>query len=566
MPIIPVRNDKISASFIIAAPDSTNPNRADFKVPQGSVNAENTINQAINNLGSSGGKIFLLDGNYTISNPIILPDNVTLEGFREASKITIPNGLDKDINAIENYDPSNGNNNITILNLSIDMNKVNQTAGVMNGIKLFDGFNVRISRVTSSNARTNGIEFDTGNQLTVNECITDNNDNDGILYSGTAGGGIYKSFSFFNTNNGIELVSLTRPSLVSDNVCISNSNNGIGLFSLARSNVSENVCRNNGDHGIVGFDITNSNFTNNNCFDNGIHGIDLIQSNFCLLEGNNCLSNRDGIVFDTADSNSLFNNNCHDNRRNGINIFSASFNNIVGNTCINNSVDTPNTNDNILVSGTAGDSAENNNLQENKVRSGGNARYGINLGSNAINNQTTNNDFRNGGVTANFNDVEGNPTSPGNIPDGGAGLAAAGVTVEMQGTQTIAGNGIADIAFDTEIEDLDNMWDSGTPTDIVVNTAGTYIVTFYVRWSLVSSPTNGFASRHRIELNGTEIVRSAFHNNSGQDFDAAIEDGSVSGVVIAQQGDIITGEVNNRSDSDNDVTQARLSAYKVAGT
>ena len=410
-----------AATFTIAAPNSINPSYADYQVSAGST-AQDIINQAISDLPAAGGKVVLLEGTYTINGAIVLLDNVALDGFRETSIITIPNGLNSDINAIENDDTGGGNDNITINNIAIDLNKANQSAGTMNGIRLDNCYNVRIEGCSTYNARTNGIHLVGGNQLTTEKNRSHDNDNNGIFYENTAGGGCYKNFCYLNNNNGIEADGTTQTIDIDDNACIQNSVNGIGYFNLNRALVTNNGCRNNGDKGIVGFAANYCQINDNNCFDNTTHGINLIQCNYSNISSNNCISNtEDGIVLDTSEDNTVNGNKCLDNDRYGMNIYTSSYNNIIGNHCINNSVGASDTYDNIYVSGTAGDQAEYNNLQENKVRSGANARYGIHLGSNATNNQCTNNDLRNGGVTSNFNDVEGNNTSPGNIPDGVSG-------------------------------------------------------------------------------------------------------------------------------------------------
>lgn len=70
-----------STTFVVADTDtSSNIANADFKVPTGSITADVTINAAIAALPSTGGRIMLLEGTYYVSNPIVLPSNVTLEG------------------------------------------------------------------------------------------------------------------------------------------------------------------------------------------------------------------------------------------------------------------------------------------------------------------------------------------------------------------------------------------------------------------------------------------------------------------------------------------------------
>ena len=565
MPKIPAKKDRLNATYIVAAPDSNNANRADYQVPIESVNAEQTINQAINDLPASGGKIILLEGIYTISAPIVLLDNVTIEGFREATTITIPDGLDIDINAIENDDTAGGNDNLTILNLNINLNKANQTAGTMNCIRFDVCYNVRIERCRTGFARNNGIYFQGGNQLTAIENRTDNNDNDGIYYGNTDGAGIYQNLSYLNGNNGIELNALNRPSVVSNNACIQNSVNGIGFFSLTKALITNNACRNNGDKGIVSFAGDYSQVNDNVCADNGTHGIDLISSQYCTCNNNNCISNtNDGIVLDGTDDTTVANNEITDNERFGINIFSSSYNNIIGNTVINSSVGTTNTNDNIFVSGSAGDPAEYNNIQENKVRSGGNARYGINLGSNATNIQCTNNDFRDGGVTGNFNDTEGNSTTPGNIPNGGASVSAIGAKVQRTtNVDNITDFNIVTIDFESEIFDTDNMWDSGNADRLTAQTAGYYIVNGVVNFNISPSSTDSWAVLF-FRKNGTIFQQDEFTINDNNEISYA----SMSALVQMAAGDYLTFQFAPYSvgNDNSDLLNAKFSAFMIAPT
>lgn len=406
------------ATYTIAAPDSINPSYADYQVGAGN-SAQNVINQAISDLPASGGKIVLLEGTFTINGAIVLGDNITLEGFREASIITIPNGLDSDINAIENEDNVGGNDNITVKNLSLNLNKANQTAGTMNCMRFDVCYNVRVEKCRTGFARNNGIYFQGGNQLTVVENRTDNNDNNGIYFNNTDGAGIYQNLSYLNGNHGIELNGLNQPSVVSNNACISNTANGIGIYSLDKTVISDNACRNNTGIGIEADTINNCEISDNVCSDNDSHGIYFYEGTASTIDSNNCVSNgQDGFVTVGSDYNTITNNSCNGNDRYGFNIYISNYNNIIGNSARNNSLTTANTYDNFYISGEAADQCEYNNIQENKAISGGNEQYGINLGANATNNQCTNNDIRNGGNTGNFNDVEGNNTTPGNIPDG----------------------------------------------------------------------------------------------------------------------------------------------------
>jgi len=77
---------KTAATFIIAASDSKDKTRADY-VCDG-IDDHVQINQAINDLPSVGGKIFLLEGTYNITSSIVLnKHSITLEGATKHTTI-----------------------------------------------------------------------------------------------------------------------------------------------------------------------------------------------------------------------------------------------------------------------------------------------------------------------------------------------------------------------------------------------------------------------------------------------------------------------------------------------
>jgi len=83
------------------------------------------IQAAIDDLPAGGGTVFIPAGTYTVSAPITVPSNVTLEGEGYATYIVAATALND--NVIENDDAVGGNTQIILKNLRVDGNKANQT-------------------------------------------------------------------------------------------------------------------------------------------------------------------------------------------------------------------------------------------------------------------------------------------------------------------------------------------------------------------------------------------------------------------------------------------------------
>jgi len=74
-----IKQDIRAATLIVAASDSLNANMADYVCPGAA--DEVVINLALNALPAQGGRVILLEGQYVLATPIIIPDNdIVLEG------------------------------------------------------------------------------------------------------------------------------------------------------------------------------------------------------------------------------------------------------------------------------------------------------------------------------------------------------------------------------------------------------------------------------------------------------------------------------------------------------
>src|SRR5665213_3388259 len=154
-----------------------------------------------------------MEGTYTLSAAVSVPNNTTLEGAGTATIITLPNSQNGTYNMITNSDTSTGTN-VTIENLLIDGNKANQASGNMAGV-LFNGM--------GSGTRAGGNITD----VTVQN--------------------IYASFS--STHGGIVLSS-SSGNTVSGNTSNSSSGNGISLSSSLNNTITGNMVSGNGQVAI----------------------------------------------------------------------------------------------------------------------------------------------------------------------------------------------------------------------------------------------------------------------------------------------------------------------------
>jgi parallel beta-helix repeat protein len=418
MPTIPSPIKPVATTFVVSAPDSRNPARADFRVSVGSTNAQDIINQAINQLPPSGGEIKLLEGTYTISAPIKLKDNVKLNGIPRSTVITIPNSLNTDINAFQNEDLISANSNINIRELIIDMNSANQSTGTMNGIVMLNVDGLDLIDIIIRNTLNTGVEVDGGDNITLDRLTTINNNGRTIYIHDSAGCTVTGSFATESGSHGIFIENLIAPCFISGNACILNSISGITVINSDNVRLTNNICRDNDIDGIYVQDTAGHFISNNTIIDNITNGIELQNSENGIVT-NNLVSTNNGIgilanasPLNTITANRLDGNGSHGIQNTGTSVGSTIDNNKItasGGHGINNN----GSSSVILASNSIGGSGSgfaniNNssgscNIQNNLCRSQGIADYGIlNSGNNNI---IAHNDLLSAGTVANFSDT-----------------------------------------------------------------------------------------------------------------------------------------------------------------
>jgi len=367
-----------SNTIVIATKDgSLNPFWADIVIPSGAENAQDYINQAINDLPADGGKIKLLEGTYTINDDILIDSNMILEGNKYSTKITIPDGFNTDINAIN----ADTNFFIKIKNLVIDLNRGTQAAGTMNAINIGTTTSsfIEIMDCDIRETRDRGIIIGSGDNK-VKNCIFINCNEEAI-------------FSNRYENN----VILNNYILGNDSDCISFNAN---LSDIERIIIANNVCENSPGNGIYLDDLNYSLIFNNMLF-GCINGINTNDITNCLIKGNYIYdNNQDGLDLVTTNSCEITSNYIHDNGYNGISMDDSSYNSITNNYIFANAQSSGVTDGIKLIR-----DCNYNYFQSNNIRHDSEHRYGITIErDDCIENYIINNDLREAGVTANIRD------------------------------------------------------------------------------------------------------------------------------------------------------------------
>jgi hypothetical protein len=148
-----------TATFTIAASDSSERSRLQADFVCDGINDEVEIKTAIDALPDFGGKVVLLEGNFVINSSINLSDTssnnyVTLEGQGDGTVIKIADGNSISMSAIRvegRLTTSNVIHDISLHNFRIDGNKDNVTGILYNGIITDDANYVNIEDITLEN-------------------------------------------------------------------------------------------------------------------------------------------------------------------------------------------------------------------------------------------------------------------------------------------------------------------------------------------------------------------------------------------------------------------------------
>jgi parallel beta-helix repeat protein len=299
-----IKLDIRTATLIVAASDSLHRNMADYVCDQIADDIE--INQALNALPAEGGRVILLEGQYLLAAPIIIPDHdICLEGQSWATFIN-GNNLLTGNHAIQLTSKSNCH----LKNFSIRT----QAGGgkTCHCIFVEDGcYDLRIDNIYFEDSDSDAIHIEgtSMNRVQIFNCFIEGADDHGIHITPDA---LDQSASFQIYNNhiqscGIDGIHFTTCAnhnyhIIAENHIECCANSGIVAADVLReASIVDNYIRFNTFNGMRFEDNCDNNLIENNyCNSNGAYGI-VIAAASCYdnkLKNNKLIGNTLGAVVD----------------------------------------------------------------------------------------------------------------------------------------------------------------------------------------------------------------------------------------------------------------------------
>lgn len=283
-----------SNTLIVAASNSSQAEKDSADYVATGTGDQTMINTALTALPSGGGSVYLMEGTYTVSAPISVPDNTTLSGAGAATIITIPNAQNGTYAIIQNTDTAGAN--VVIQNMLIDGNKANQTSGSMYGIK----FSMPSASSTSIAGKVQN--------------VTAQN-----LY-GSLAAALYVS----STNN-----------LSISNSFFTGTYYGIQLSSGGNNVVANNIVNSNTQAGIVSVGSNSNTITGNSLISNSPYSIFLQLSNSNAVIGNGISTTSYGVYVQTGAKNNISSNTIQSSGAYGITLQTATYTAVASNLITN---------------------------------------------------------------------------------------------------------------------------------------------------------------------------------------------------------------------------------------
>ena len=259
------------------------------------------IQTAINALPANGGCVYIKEGTYNITVPIVIDsNNVSIMGCGRSTIIA------QQTNNADCIQVSNCTGNIIenvylhgpalIGGYAVNYNTVDHSY-----IRFiwFDNFTYGIYLTESTYNYISGNET-TGTGIAGGIWLTSNSDYNIIssnMISGCASAGIY--------------LNVSEHCIISSNICSDNDIYGIEIISLYVV-VNSNTCSGNTSHGIYLTAGRNNIVDGNDVFDNGGDGISLMSDDNDIISNNRCRDNTNEINISNAfcDKNLVLGNIC----------------------------------------------------------------------------------------------------------------------------------------------------------------------------------------------------------------------------------------------------------------
>ena len=372
---------KTIATRIVAASDSletsggVNP-KADYTCDGTDDQVE--IQQAIDDLGSNGGAVYLLEGTYSISASINFDNTAPDDSNKALIGMGAGTVLRTTASLVKVIDLSLANN-ILISQLRIDGNNLANTTGVYSAslYSTIDSvwmenivYGIWLSGYGSSVISNNYLESTVGLGGA------------GILVSGGSSSNI-----------------------ISGNNIRAFDNSAIYVYPNANNNIISGNSIQSCGYGVTSMQAESTVITGNNIQASSVRGIGSYGS-YAVISGNNVqgsIGNGIYLSLSLATNNIVSGNNVQGNGQYGIYIqSSASDNNITGNIISGNGGS--NAYDGIKIEGASGSPSNNNIISSNRISDASGSGYGINITADCDNSYLVSNYITGAGFTTEIND------------------------------------------------------------------------------------------------------------------------------------------------------------------
>lgn len=446
--------------ILVAASNSSQAEKDAADYVATGTNDHTTINSAVN--AANGGKVHMFEGTYYISSSIILPSNTTLVGSGKGTLITIPNGANTSLDFIKNSysGTATGNTNITITNLMLDGNDVNNL-GNQDGIV-----------IDAANSGTSAL-----NNLTVSQVTIQNFQGTGLYseaHDSRVDGSTFETMSY-----------------------------GVDLETGSHTTVTGNTFRNVQSTAIDAYESGNNKFTDNFFSQNeSAIWIDGNADNN-VVSNNRIESSTDSGMYITTDFNTISSNVISDTGLFGsIDLSNANNNTVTGNVISNSGGAT--INDAIVVNGGSTNTISSNIITDSSATTN---NYAININSGSSNyladNTLGGSSIRNQGTDTIFG---GQLNSSGNYVIQPAG------TIELMKNTTVTGTLNTSSNVDTNGSLTVGSADQFIISNAGVVTAGTWQAGI-VGLSYGGTNNNTYTTNGIVYSNGTALVSTAAGTN-----------------------------------------------------
>ncbi|MCG2713048.1 MAG: right-handed parallel beta-helix repeat-containing protein [Candidatus Omnitrophica bacterium] len=338
---------KTVGSKIVAAANSLDKTKADY-VCDGTAD-QLEIQQAIDDLGTVGGAVYLLEGTYNISGAINL-DNVAPV---DSNKSIIGAGAGTVLKLVT------GTSNVNVINAS-NVNRILISQLMIDGSNMVSSIGIYLGTVTYSKIDKVWVK---NNQWCIYLLSSSNNTITSNDVQGT--NNQYNIYLNSSSNNTITDNNIQAGQAISIHL-LSSSNNNI----IANNNV-----QGNNQYGIYLLSSSNNNtIANNNVQGNGQAGIVIsVSSNNNTITGNDVQGNGSGIATNSSSNNTITSNTVQGNSGHGIFLVSASNSIVTSNIVYDNGG-----------TGTFGGinvvfNSDNNLISSNRIFDSASTGYGINI-------------------------------------------------------------------------------------------------------------------------------------------------------------------------------------------